>query len=206
MITRPGTTNDFWKSFHRRGSMSGFSTKIVVLFFSFLGPEGWLHKGIHWVQPKTDIAPGFGPGKRLRFLHEFSVNWCGDARDLIHAGPSELWLLNSPLALVIHGLLTSWGADLLFSRPREPGVEAGDAKSPGRVQMCLCRLRCRPREGKNNRHDIPTRVSCSSMGHQEGIVGPSVLCPGTRVRARTGGRCLHLTLDPGKRPLRPIPS
>jgi len=70
-----GTTNDFWKSFHMAGPQCWF-----------LDPTSSCRtkagaKGIHWVQPKTEIAPGDSdPATFTVFDHEFHTCWRRSAR------------------------------------------------------------------------------------------------------------------------------
>lgn len=77
-------------------------------------PEGWLPRGVHWVQTKQTLPRNSDPATFAGFLPEFRQVLEDLVPDLIHAGPTGNCGYLTALSGFHPWLLTSWGSDLLL--------------------------------------------------------------------------------------------
>lgn len=83
-------------------------------------PEGWLPKGIHWVQAKQKLLRDADPDSLMRFLPELQDLLRKIRPDLVHAGPTQSCGYLCALTETHPWLLMSWGSDILFHAERNP--------------------------------------------------------------------------------------
>ena len=150
-------------------------------------PEGWLPKGIHWVQPKQTLPRDSDPATFAGFLHEFQYLLAEIGPDLIHAGPIQSCGCLTALSRFHPWLLTSWGADLLFHAERSPEWKQATqiALSSADAFFCDCdAVRARAKQSA----DIPdTRIVQFPWGIRKGLFGPSGPLPGEQEYERVPG-------------------
>jgi len=83
---------------------------------SAYAPEGWLPRGVHWIQTKQSLLRNSDPATFASFLPEFLQVLEDLAPELIHAGPVGNCGYLTALSGFHPWLLTSWGSDILQAK------------------------------------------------------------------------------------------